>query len=50
MALVSRMSDREPQIETATKARPGETIGVVRWVLGISLTLDVLAMVFAFLF
>ncbi|MGC1411862.1 MAG: hypothetical protein WA864_23285 [Acetobacteraceae bacterium] len=43
------MSDRQPQIETATKARQGETPGVVRWVLGISLALAVIAMVIAFL-
>jgi hypothetical protein len=49
VALAWRMSDRQPQIETATKARQGETTGVVRWVLGISLTLAVIAMVIAFL-
>jgi hypothetical protein len=43
------MSDRHPQIETATKARQGETTGVIRWVLGISLTLAVIAMVISFL-
>ena len=32
------MSDRQPEIETAAKARQGETTGVVRWVLGISLS------------
>ena len=42
------MSDRQPEIETATKARQGETTGVVRWVLGISLTLAIVAMVVAF--
>ena len=31
-ALRLHMSDRQPQIETATKARQGETTGVVRWV------------------
>jgi hypothetical protein len=48
-ALRLHMSDRQPQIETATKARQGETTGVVRWVLGISLTLAIIAMVVAFL-
>jgi hypothetical protein len=43
------MSDQQPQIETATKARQGETTGVVRWVLGISLALAVIAMLVAFL-
>ena len=38
-----------PPDKTATKARQGETTGVVRWVLGISLTLAVIAMVIAFL-
>ena len=42
------MSDRQPEIETAAKARQGETTGVVRWVLGISLTLAIIAMVVAF--
>ena len=49
VALAWRMSDRQPQIETATKARQGETTGVVRWVLGISLALAIIAMVIAFL-
>ena len=43
------MSDRQPKIETATEARQGETTGVVRWVLGISLALAIIAMVIAFL-
>jgi hypothetical protein len=43
------MSDRQPQIETATKARQGETTCVVRWVLGISLALAIVAMVISFL-
>ncbi len=42
------MSDQQPEIETATKARQGETTSVVRWVLGISLTLAIIAMVVAF--
>ena len=42
------MSDRQPEIEIATKARQGETTGVVRWVLGISLILAIIAMVVAF--
>jgi F0F1-type ATP synthase membrane subunit c/vacuolar-type H+-ATPase subunit K len=33
----------------STKARQGETAGIVRWVLGISLTLVIIGMVVAFL-
>jgi hypothetical protein len=43
------MPDLQPQIETATEARQGETTGVVRWVLGISLALAIIAMVISFL-
>ena len=43
------MSDQPPPKDASTKARQGETTGVVRWVLGISLTLAVLGMVVAFL-
>ena len=32
------MSDGRPTVKTATEARQGRTTGVVRWVLGISLT------------
>jgi len=45
----SRMSDQPPPRDAATKARQGETTGVVRWVLGISLTLVIVGMVVAFL-
>ena len=43
------MSDQPPPNDTTTKARQGETTGVVRWVLGISLTLAIIAMVVAYL-
>jgi hypothetical protein len=43
------MSDQPPPKDASTKARQGETTGVVRWVLGIFLTLVVLGMVVAFL-
>jgi hypothetical protein len=43
------MSERPPPlIKTATEARQGRTTGVVRWVLGISLTLAIVAMIIAF--
>ena len=42
------MSDRPPPVKTATEARQGRTTGVVRWVLGISLTLAIVAMIVAF--
>ena len=45
----SRMSDQPPPRDATTKARQGETTGVVRWVLGISLTLVIVGMVVAFL-
>ena len=35
------MSDGRPIVKTATEARQGRTSGVVRWVLGISLTLAI---------
>ena len=41
------MSER-PLVKTATEARQGLTTGVVRWVLGISLTLAIVAMIIAF--
>jgi hypothetical protein len=40
----------EPVTKTATEARQGETRGIVRWVLGISLTGAIVAMVAAFWF
>jgi hypothetical protein len=43
------MSDQAPPRDATTKARQGETTGVVRWVLGISLTLAIVAMVIALL-
>ena len=43
------MSDQPPPKDAATKARQGEAAGVVRWVLGISLTLVIIGMVVAFL-
>jgi hypothetical protein len=42
------MSGRPPPVKTATEARQGRTTGVVRWVLGISLTLAIIAMIVAF--
>jgi len=41
------MSDQPPPRDATTNARQGETTGVVRWVLGISLTL--VGMLIAFL-
>jgi hypothetical protein len=43
------MSDRPPAVKTATEARQGRTTGVVRWVLGISLTLAIVAMIVTFI-
>jgi hypothetical protein len=43
------MSDRPTAVKTATEARQGRTTGVVRWVLGISLTLAIVAMIVAFI-
>jgi hypothetical protein len=43
------MSDGRPTVKTATEARQGRTTGVVRWVLGISLTLAIVAMIVAFI-
>jgi hypothetical protein len=42
------VSDRSPPAKTATEARQGRTTGVVRWVLGISLTLVIVAMIIAY--
>ena len=43
------MSDRPPAVKTTTEARQGRTTGVVRWVLGISLTLAIVAMIVTFI-
>jgi hypothetical protein len=42
------MPDRSPPAKNATEARQGRTTGVVRWVLGISLTIAIGAMIIAF--
>jgi hypothetical protein len=42
------MSDGRPTVKTATEARQGRSTGVVRWVLGVSLTLAIVAMIIAF--
>jgi hypothetical protein len=42
------MPDRSPPVKTATETRQGRTTGVVRWVLGISLTTAIGAMIIAF--
>jgi hypothetical protein len=42
------MWERPPLVKTATEARQGRTTGVVRWVLGISLTLAIVGMIIAF--
>jgi hypothetical protein len=38
----------EDRAKTATEARQGATTGTVRWVLGVSLTLAIVAMVIAY--
>ncbi len=43
------MSDQPPPRDATTKARQGETAGVVRWVLSISLILVVVGMLVAYL-
>lgn len=44
------MSERQlPPNDPTTRARQGETPGIVRWVLGISLSLAIIAMVIVFL-
>ena len=43
------MSGRPAPVKTATEARQGRTTGVVRWVLGISLMLAIIAMIVAFM-
>ena len=45
---IAAMSDGRPPVKTATEARQGRTTGVVRWVLGVSLTLAIVAMIVAF--
>ena len=42
------MSDGRPTVKTTTEARQGRTTGVVRWMLGISLTVAIVAMIVAF--
>jgi hypothetical protein len=42
------MPERPPLVKTATEARQGRTTGVVRWVLGISLALAIVAMIIVF--
>jgi hypothetical protein len=49
MRSILGMSDQSPPKDASTKARQGETSGVVRWVLGISLALVIIGMVVAFL-
>jgi hypothetical protein len=49
MRLRLGMSDQPPPKDASTKARQGEKSGIVRWVLGISLTLVIIGMVVAFL-
>jgi hypothetical protein len=48
-ALSGDMSDQPPPRDATTKARQGETAGVVRWMLGISVTIVIIGMVVAFL-
>jgi hypothetical protein len=43
------MSDKPPPVKSATEARQGQTTGVVRWVLGISLTLAIVAMIVVYM-
>jgi heme O synthase-like polyprenyltransferase len=38
------MTEKRPLVKSTTEARQGQTTGVVRWVLGISLTLVIVAM------
>ena len=40
--------DKSPPVKTATDARQGRMMCIVRWVLGISLTLAIVAMIIAF--
>ena len=48
LIMAAAMSERPPAVKTATEARQGRTTGVVRWVLGISLTLAIVGMIVAF--
>jgi hypothetical protein len=41
------VSDKSP-VKTATEARQGQTTGVVRWMLAISLALAIVAMIVAY--
>jgi hypothetical protein len=40
--------DHQPITKTATDARQGQKTGVVRWVLGISVTAAIIGMIVAF--
>jgi hypothetical protein len=42
------VSDKAPLEKSATDARQGQTTGVVRWVLGVSLAAAIIGMVVAF--
>jgi len=42
------MSDKPSPVKSATDARQGRKTGIVRWVLGISLTAAIIAMVIAY--
>ena len=42
--------DHQPILKTATDARQGQKTGVVRWVLGISVTSAIIGMIVAFWF
>src|ERR1700758_2316422 len=44
----SLMNDNRPPIKSATEARQGQMTGVVRWVLGVSLALVIIAMLVAY--
>jgi hypothetical protein len=44
-----KMSEEPPPVRSATEARQGQTTGIVRWVLGISLSLAIIAMIAVFL-
>jgi hypothetical protein len=43
------VNENSPPVKSATDARQGQTTGVVRWVLGISLAAAIIAMIIAFL-
>jgi hypothetical protein len=42
------MPSREPVEKTATDARQGRTTGTVRWALGVSLGLAIIALIVAY--